>query len=281
MTLRIEWPQGLAADQRLVFRRLLRTLSGRDADRVYDALPESLGGSVISVDVARFVADEFATWDGRVRHTLSTAKAAGGYAHDRIVRELRSPGKRKRLVITAGGAGSGKTSLLGLPREDRTADLILDNQLQNFDRARKILTAAHDAGWEVWVLYVHRPFHDVVRAVIERSQRTGRWNRLADLPAAHAQCQATILRLLKQFRRNNQIRFRASYNASKGVPGPDRGSSVYFRDLRKGGRYHLGDAQQLLRSIPPILDAAVQGGIVCRELAGIIGEGLPQARRRA
>lgn len=279
MGLSIEQPKGLAADQQLVFRRLSRTLAGRDADRRYDALPDSRGGSLISVDVARFVAPEFAEWDGRLRHTLSTANAAGAYAHDRVLRELRSRAGRKRLVITAGGAGSGKTSLLDLKRDDATADLIFDNQLQNFDRARTVLSAARDAGWEVWVLYVHRPFHDVVRAVIERSQRTGRWNRLADLPAAHIRCQSTILRLWHDLRRSDKVRFRGSYNASRGIPGPERGSRVYFRDLKRGGPYHLSNVQELLRTIPPILDAALQAGIVCRELGGIIGQGLPEGRR--
>jgi hypothetical protein len=289
-TLTIHEPGKLAVDQRAVFDRLKAILSGEGADRKYNAIPESRKGKLISVDVARLVSPEFQTWDAKVRHTVSTGNPAGAYAHDRLLRELAKPPANKsgtkRLVVTAGGAGSGKTSLLALgdaAAGDATsalahADLIFDNQLRDFARAREILLTASKHGWETEFWYVHRPFADTVRAVIERSQRTGRWNLLAELPRTHVEAQATIVRLRREFYETPGIKFRAQYNASAAAAGsasqpashPKRGSRVFFRDLKEGGVYHHKDEKALLAMIPGILAKAIKDGLICEELAAII-----------
>lgn len=276
-TLPIHEPGKLAVDQRAVFDRLKAILSGEGADRKYNAIPESRKGKLISVDVARLVSPEFQTWDAKVRHTASTVNPAGAYAHDRLLRELVKPRTgTKRLVVTAGGAGSGKTSLLALTTDPVQADLIFDNQLRDFARAREILLTASKHGWETEFWYVHRPFADTVRAVIERSQRTGRWNLLADLPRTHMEAQATIVRLRREFYETPGIKFRAQYNASatphtpNAAPQPARGSRVFFRDLKEGGVYHHKDEKALLAMIPPILARAIKDGLICEELAAII-----------
>ena len=279
-TLAIHEPGKLAVDQRAVFDRLKAILSGEGADRKYNAIPESRKGKLISVDVARLVSPEFQTWDAKVRHTPSTVNPAGAYAHDRLLRELAKPPANKsgtkRLVVTAGGAGSGKTSLLALTTDPVQADLIFDNQLRDFARAKQILETAAKHGWETEFWYVHRPFADTVRAVIERSQRTGRWNMLADLPRTHIEAQSTIVRLRREFYETPGIKFRAQYNASatphtpNAAPQPARGSRVFFRDLKEGGPYHLADEKPLLQMIPAILARAIKEGLICEELAALI-----------
>ncbi|XVJ58230.1 MAG: hypothetical protein HEQ23_02055 [Tepidisphaera sp.] len=281
-SLTIHEPGKLASDQRAVFERLKAILSGPEADKRYNAIPESRKGKLISVDVARLVSPEFQTWDAKVRHTPSTVNPAGAYAHDRLLRELSKPPANKsgtkRLVVTAGGAGSGKTSLLALTTDPVQADLIFDNQLRDFARAKQILETAAKHGWETEFWYVHRPFADTVRAVIERSQRTGRWNMLADLPRTHIEAQATIVRLRREFYETPGIKFRAQYNASAAAAGsasqpashPKRGSRVFFRDLKEGGVYHHKDEKAMLAMIPPILAKAIKDGLICEELAAII-----------
>jgi len=277
--LTIHEPGRLASDQRAVFDRLKAILSGDGADKRYNAIPESRKGKLISVDVARLVSPEFQTWDAKVRHTPSTVNPAGAYAHDRLLRELtKSRAGTKRLVVTAGGAGSGKTSLLALTTDPVQADLIFDNQLRDFARAKEILLAAAKHGWETEFWYVHRPFADTVRAVIERSQRTGRWNMLADLPRTHIEAQSTIVRLRREFYETPGIKFRAQYNASAAAEGsasqpaphPQRGSRVFFRDLKEGGPYHLASEKPLLQMIPAILARAIKDGLICEELAALI-----------
>jgi hypothetical protein len=227
-----------------------------------------LGGTIINADIARFLVPEFLKWSGRIRHTLSTGEPAGAYAHARILRELKARAKRRELLITAGGAGSGKTTSLEQAREG--ADLVFDNQFRHFARAEEVLKVAIAAGWRVQVIYVHRPFDDVVRAVIDRSQRTGRWNRLSELPKMHLEAQRTIVRLFDQFA--HQAAFHAIYNAQAGVGDRPRGARVFLREFRPGGVYHHADASTLAQLIRPVLRTALKDGLACKEVARLIGK---------
>lgn len=272
MPFTIERPDSLGQDQWGVFERLTKRVRSPAVDARYNALDGAKGGKVVSVDVARLLAPEFGSWDGRLRHTPATANPAGAYAHDRMRRELATRrSSAKRLLITAGGGGSGKTSLLsGITR---VTDLVFDNQFRNLNRAREILRIALRHKWQVEIVYVHRPFEDVVLAVIERSQRTGRWNRLADLPGAHVEAQRTIVKLWLEFR--FRVWVHAVYNAASGRGDRPAGSRVAIRDLHSGGRYHHRNGDELRKTIPSILETAIQRHRVCEEVAQIIGAGLP------
>lgn len=264
-------PQALAADQRLVFERLSNLVRNtRLADAAYDRLPAAKSGRFISVDVARYLANEFRSWDGRIRHTPSTGIPAGAYAHDRLLREIaaRKPSEsRPVLLITAGGAGSGKTTLL--KESVQRATLTFDNQLRNYERGSAILDAALSAGWKVQVKYVHRPFQDVVQGVLERSQRTGRWNSLAELAASHFEAQQTVIRLRKRFL--NRVQFRAIYNVSDAFAGDrERGARVFFFELAASGCYHIPNASTLQGQVPQVVKACVKEGRVCEQVARLV-----------
>lgn len=122
---------------------------------------------------------------------------------------------------------------------------------------------------------MHRPFPDVVRAVIERSQRTGRWNRLRELLDTHRQAQATILSLWREYRRS--VYFHAQFNASQAAAPhhqPKPGSTVRFHTLLPNNPYHLDNDEETRQVIPKILSQAIREGVVCYELARIIGKGV-------
>lgn len=263
-------PKHLEADQRGVFRRLDQLLRAPGADGRYDRLKETSGGRIISADVARLIVPEFQSWEGRLRHTPATGQPAGAYAHQRVLRALAQPVAVRRLLITAGGAGSGKTTLL----KDKASrfDSVFDNQYKDYERARQVLDLALSHGWDVMVIYVHRPWRDVVRAVIERSQRTGRWNNLAELPRMHIEAQQTIRKLQGKYA--SRVAFRAIYNVSEGQGRQPRGSRVYFRDFKQGRPYHRSNAQSLLHVIPQVVDEAISRHVVCEQVAAIITKGL-------
>ncbi len=263
-------PKHLEADQRGVFRRLDQLLHAPGADGRYDRLKEASNGRIISADVARLLVPEFQSWEGRLRHTPATGQPAGAYAHQRVLRALAQPVAVRRLLVTAGGAGSGKTTLLS--ERSRAFSLTFDNQFKDEARAREVLDQALVHCWKVLVVYVHRPWRDVVRAVIERSQRTGRWNALAELPRMHIEAQRTILKLRKAYQ--DRVVFHAVYNASEGRGGQPRGSRVPFVDLSAGGRYHRSDAQRLARAIPQVVQETLAQHVVCGEVASLITKGI-------
>ena len=267
MAVKGKTPESMPADMRGVYQRLAKLVSSPKADGLYNGLSQSRSGKIISADVARLLAPEFRTWSGRVRHTPATGAPAGAYAHDRLMRELQDRGGRRTLLITAGGAGAGKTSQLRA--QTAIADLIFDNQLREVSRAREILKTALRHDWQVEIVYVHRPFADVVRAVIERSQRTGRWNWLYELPAAHIEAQRTVVTLWREFGDSTPVD--AIYNASNGFEQQPAGSRIDIQELDPGGRYHYADGKELAKHVASILKAAVREGAVCKEVARIIG----------
>ncbi len=135
-------------------------------------------------------------------------------------------------------------------------------------RGGRVLALQHD--WQVENVYVHRPFPDVVRAVLERSQRTGRWNTLADVARAHVQAQATILQLRQKFGGGRSLIFRAQFNASKGLGDRPAGARVFFHELARGGRYHLASSETLIKTIPPLVEQAIHEGLASREIARLV-----------
>lgn len=209
----------LAGDQKFVqdiFLQLIR--NPKKADAIYDAIPDSKSGKIVSVDIARFLAPEFETWDGRVRHTPSTSQPAGEYAHKRLLRALKAGKPNSILLITAGGAGSGKTSALRINQSGSLvddADLVFDNQMRDYTRSCEIVRTAFVCRWKVRLLYVHRPFQEVVPAVAERSLRTGRWNRLKELPEAHIESRVTVLNLLHFWSKHAHFDFSCVVNSNK------------------------------------------------------------------
>lgn len=273
MKLQIQRPKNLKKDQELVFDELCRRVKSPDADHDYDRLRRSFNGRMLSADIARNLALEFRSWDGKIRHTPSTANPAGAYVHARLLRELANPEGRRNLLITAGGAGAGKTT--ALRDRTKTAHLIFDNQFRDLTRAREILKLALAHGWEVEVLHVHRPFDDAVRAVAERSQRTGRWNALEELSSAHIEAQRTIVTVWQEFHRRAHIH--AIFNASQaprkssGRKSSPPGNTIPIPQLDAGGDYHFPNHAKLEEQIPKVLQEAIDKAIICKELAALIG----------
>jgi len=70
-------PEALA-DKRDAFRQQLQDLA--QADRDYDALPDSHGGRLLSTDNARHLQPDYhASWSGRMKWTKATSAPARAY----------------------------------------------------------------------------------------------------------------------------------------------------------------------------------------------------------
>lgn len=263
-------PPGLERDQAFVFREMSGLVRDSDrADRAYDALVKTKNGLLISADIARHLAPEFRSWSGRVRHTPSTSSPAGAYAHDRILRELARPRGRSRLLITAGGPGSGKSTALrkgGIG----AAELVFDNQFKDLPRAREILESALKHRWEVIVRYAHRNFKEVPRAVLERSQRTGRWNRIDELPKMHLQAIRAFGALRGEYKHCGVFfqAFENSGSSPQAVRAIMLTALIYLANESYDEINHERKAQ-----CKKAIEKSLADGEICKELAEIVSGG--------
>ncbi|MEZ6233958.1 MAG: hypothetical protein R3B68_07190 [Phycisphaerales bacterium] len=258
--MQIEPMPGLEPDQAEVHARLCDlVLDAPRADEAYDAIPESRSARIISVDIARYLIPEFRDRLFRIRHTPSTATPAGAYAHNRMLRTLTRGTTTPDgvVVFLAGGAGSGKTTSLASTAD--VVELAFDNQMLNPDRARVLLDAAADNGWQGVVTYVHRPFPLVVDGVIRRSVETGRWNRLHELPAMHMRAQQTFWELSSEYRTNPAVSWGVLENL--GTPSsPTDVRPLSPLALRPGEPRRYQDVQSLRKVVDEQVRLAIQEG---------------------
>jgi hypothetical protein len=96
------------------------------ADPLYDAVPGSDGGRIISTDLARFLDPLYAPTPapGKRRDLAPSWDLAWRYAQDRFERELMVRRERQSVALLSGGWGAGKTHTLEkLPPAERGFDL--------------------------------------------------------------------------------------------------------------------------------------------------------------
>lgn len=162
--LRIARRPGLSAPQREVEAGLVEIVQNATlADALYDALPETNGGRMLSMDHARFLSPHYHTEEERLKFTPATRNAAAAYVKDRLQRALKKPGTG-RLLLTSGGPGSGKTSLITSLVDGAwqgaftNVTLVLDCTLSNYAAGSNTISVFLKAGWRVDVVHVYRPY---------------------------------------------------------------------------------------------------------------------------
>jgi len=158
----------------------------------------------------------------------------------------RADGKPPILLFTAGGAASGKSSIL---TDDvvAEADLVRDGQARNAERVIDEIKLALKHGWKVTVRYIQRPFDAVIRGAIDRS-RTGRWAPISSLPGIHMAVQDSIARIAREFAGDDRVEFLYFYNSREHRPnGTTAGDfrEIGLNDVAEGGRFHYNDVGEL------------------------------------
>jgi RNAse (barnase) inhibitor barstar len=216
-----------------------------EADRLYNALPESKGGKVINTDIARGLLPAYAeSREGRIKYTLATATAAKVYAADRIHREIENRGDRKKLMFTAGGVAAGKSTVVD---DDMVAqhDLVFDGTMRDTAQAIKTIHQALDKGWDVRINYVQRPIELVIPGAIDRANTYGRWGTIGDLPAIHADAQRSIIEIAHHFSNDPRVKIRFWLN--DGRTKEDRPKLIALKDINTGGHLSLSGEAFLSR----------------------------------
>lgn len=229
----------LSTAQRQAFDAMRELLTNiEEADRRYDAIPDSKNGKIVSTDIARHLDTRYARKPktGESRDLAPSWDLAYLYAQDRLAREIKSRKSRKRIRFMSGGWGAGKT--FALRNEPTVAPcLIWDGTLSNLKWAIGMIDLALKEGWQVEVVYVYRDLELALYGAIQRKKEIGRGVPLNELPGSHRTVQQTILGLTELYREAPSVSFLYLHNL--GVTGVEAGTpEIGINDLEKNGALH-------------------------------------------
>ena len=242
----------LTPDQRAVYADLVSTINRPivEVDALYDSIPDSFDGRVIGTDAGRELCKEYRdSWDGRLLYAWVTSGPASAYAQDRFKRALQSSsnnnsGKRRVLVMTAGGPASGKTSVIRSGLVDGSVDLVMDQNLGKHHRAIEQIDMAISHGWDVRIVYVFKPFDTIATEVIDRAHHLGRWSSINVVGHAHRTAQASMLLLYDKYANSDDphpnvtVELKLNLHSRENpVPVTD----MDIEDIRPGGKYYICD----------------------------------------
>lgn len=220
-------PSKLSKEQekaRDVMARLIA--NSDDADRVYDTLPDSRGGRIISTDIARFLDTRYRDVPaGHRRDLVPGWDLAWRYAQDRFARELSKRGRRKDVSFMAGGWGAGKTHAMS--GSESEPDLGWDGTLIDTKWAISMIDLALAKGWRVEVVYIFRDIELALYGAVERAADEGRGVPLKKLPANHHGVQKSIRKLIRRYPSTSPVSFTLLHNTGTRTV---KGKALPFRD---------------------------------------------------
>jgi Zeta toxin len=140
----------------------------------YAALPESEGGKVLNVDVARELSPDYR----RDRSTSAAVHEPASWLVKRMYAERLAqapgPGEEPTVLFTAGGTGAGKSTAIEsvLRDEAKRAQIVMDTNMNGTKSAITKIDQALKAGKEVKIAYVHRePVDALVNGALKRAHR--------------------------------------------------------------------------------------------------------------
>lgn len=142
-------------------------------------------GNEISTDNAReIVSPEYAAGrEARTQLTRATRKSAAALSDHLFEEALKNPdsSKPRVVIMTAGGTGAGKTSVLRGNPDLAGAQLVYDSNLSSKKSSVARIESARAAGNRVMILFVKRePVEALTGGVLPRAMEEG---RIVDLGA--------------------------------------------------------------------------------------------------
>lgn len=220
-------------EARAAFEQLLDDTA--EADRIYDDLPESRGGRIVSTDIARFLDKRYRDVPkGQPRDLLPGWECAWRYSHGRLQRELERGGDGKIVRFMAGGWAAGKTHAL---EHEPSPELAWDGTLDQPAWAARMIDLALNCKWRVDVAYVFRDIEMALYGSLERAKAEGRGVPLADLAANHRRVQSSILKLMDKYHANISVSFTLVHNlGARGLIG--KSLPVSYVELAPEGPLH-------------------------------------------
>jgi len=218
--LRIERQKNLSAQEREIEARLAAYLE-ESIDQAI-ALYQAKFGKEINTDNARELSKDYApggieAMDSKTiaaRTTWSTAvyKPASALVGEIYRRELKKPagaGQLDWVVFTAGGSGSGKTTIIRQAAEVvsaiQQAQIIYDTTLSS-GRSAEQINSALQAGKTVSIMYVHRdPVDSLVNGALPRAELDGRIVSLEAFIETHLGSAKLILEIADRYKDDPRV----------------------------------------------------------------------------
>lgn len=178
-----------------------------DPDAYVAAYRKRFGNVVDPDNVRELSADYSASVAARGQFgtaTHETASALSKLIYRRAVSEPAAPGGSNRVLLTAGGTGSGKTTATQALRDQ--AQVTFDGSLSNYKSAKALIDEALRHGKQVDLAYVYRdPLVSYMNGVLKRAPRIGRLTPLEFHARTHADAPKNILRIAKEYADNPNV----------------------------------------------------------------------------
>lgn len=273
-----------------VTERLTAKLSTREAEAEYNALKDTRGGKVLSVDAARELSPDYLknrTLSADV-HEPASAFIKRQYA--KKLAEAPKAGEEPEVIFNAGGTGAGKTTGLDLLKgEADHAQIIYDTNMDSFGSSVTKIEQALKAGKAVKILYTFRdPLEALRKGALTRAMRqegtfgSGRTVPLESHIKTHKGSRATVEKLIEKYHGDERVQIRVIDN-SRGrgnavVSSLEKLPGVDYTQLREKALQVLDEEHAAGRISEPVYQGFKQGE---RGPSGSGVRGEPQSQRDA
>lgn len=280
-------PGAMIVRRRKVLSEEGRSVESRFAERAAERPRELVDeyrrrfGHVVSADLAKELAPEYTTPEGRAKFdeaTHHTSSAVARSVYREMLQEPTPAGRTDLVVFTAGGTGSGKTSSLDMFQSLKDdAHVVYDSTLSNEAGAVGDIEAALEAGKEVGIVYTVRDVREAfTRGVLPRAEADGRAVRIGAHLSTHRNAPKVLRAIAQRFEGNPRVNI---------IVVDNRGAS----DARQVADLSLLEAQaydevDVRRQLQADLDEALRRGTISRrthEAASEVREGLAEGSRPA
>jgi hypothetical protein len=170
-------------------------------------------GNVLNADNAATLFDEYNGNPGKYR--VAVHPAAQWIRDELFKRAIARPAPEggNRVVFTAGGNASGKSSALTATGADTGAHVVLDSTLSNGEHAERLVDDALKARKAVTILYVNRPLDASLKGMIERAGTEGRVVTINQLIRSQRGAAETVQGLWREYGSDPRVTFHFLNNA--------------------------------------------------------------------
>jgi predicted ABC-type ATPase len=233
-------------------RRLQAILGSPQSHSDYARLPDSYGGKLLDVDLARLLFPEYAaSRDGKADWTVPMHPYVSSWVYREFARRILIQPPTGFALLLAGGGGSGKSTLVAgtLAQLRAACELAIDGVMADrgltFERLDDIL----DSRRQIVYVYVYTPFETAIERVRARQRDTGRPVPDDVLAKAHVGALNTFLAIHRAFGHLPEVTMQA-YDTTAVPPRVMSIADVRARRYTRLGESVEATAARLLASLP-------------------------------